>query len=116
MNHPSTINTANSLEPKVGCIASAMEIIGNKWTALILRDLAAGNQRFCELEKSVGSINPRTLSQRLDDLESHGIIIKALNGESSTRPAYRLTQKGHDLLPVLHQMAAWGTKYYQKDC
>ena len=109
---------ATPLEPKSGCIAAAMQIIGNKWTALILRDLAAGPQRFGELEKSVGSINPRTLSQRLDDLESHGIITKSA-GDNPARPAYELTSKGRDLLPVLQQMAAWGDKYYQQplpDC
>lgn len=109
---------ANPLEPKTGCIAAAMQIIGNKWTALILRDLATGPQRFGELEKSVGSINPRTLSQRLDDLESHGIITKSAEGNPA-RPAYELTIKGRDLLPVLQQMASWGDKYYQQplpDC
>lgn len=107
-------NTA--IEPKVGCIASAMQIIGNKWTALILRDLAAGPSHFCELEKSVGNINPRTLSQRLDGLEEHGIITKQAANESSTRPEYELTAKGRALLPVLHQMAAWGKKYQEKGC
>ena len=101
-----------SLEPKVGCIASAMEIIGSKWTALILRDLASGPKRFSELEKSVGTINPRTLSQRLDDLESHGIITKASFAEVPPRIEYALTKKGLDLVPVLEQMATWGNKYY----
>jgi DNA-binding HxlR family transcriptional regulator len=112
-----TGSAAANLEPKAGCIASAMEIIGNKWTALILRDLAAGPKRFSELEKSVGNINPRTLSQRLDDLEQQGIIIKEAATDSPTRPEYQLTDKGEDLLPVLRQMAAWGTKYYDtNDC
>ena len=102
-----------TIEPKVGCIASAMEIIGNKWTALILRDLFTGSKRFCELEKTVGNINPRTLSQRLDDLETHGIITKKAFSEVPPRIEYTLTQKGKDLLPTLEQMAAWGTKYYQ---
>lgn len=100
------------LEPKVGCIASAMEIIGNKWTALILRDLSAGSKRFCELENSVGTINPRTLSQRLDDLEAHGIITKQAFAEVPPRTEYTLTPKGTDLIPVLEQMAAWGEKHY----
>lgn len=108
----STSVKPTSLEPKVGCIASAMQIIGNKWTALILRDLFAGPKRFCELEKSVGNINPRTLSQRLDDLEEHGIITKKSFAEVPPRIEYTLTQKGKDLLPVLQQMAAWGDKYY----
>ena len=110
MNHLSS--TPPALEPHVGCIARAMEIVGNKWTALILRDLAAGPRRFSALEKSVGNINPRTLSQRLDDLEIHGIISKAACSESPSRPEYCLTQKGQDLIPVLRQMAAWGDKYY----
>lgn len=105
-----------SIEPRIGCIASAMEIIGNKWTALILRDLFAGPKRFCELEQSVGKINPRTLSQRLDDLEAHGIITKQKFAEVPPRIEYSLTEKGHDLLPVLEQMAAWGTKYYRTPC
>ena len=100
------------LEPKVGCIAAAMEIIGSKWTALILRDLASGPKRFSELEKSVGHINPRTLSQRLDDLETHAIISKKGFAEVPPRIEYTLTQKGVDLVPVLKQMATWGTKYY----
>lgn len=91
-----------------------MQIIGNKWTALILRDLFSGPRRFCELERSVGNINPRTLSQRLDDLELHGIITRACFAEVPPRINYRLTPKGQDLLPVLEQMAAWGTKH--ADC
>jgi DNA-binding HxlR family transcriptional regulator len=100
------------LEPHVGCIASAMQIIGNKWTALILRDLFGGPKRFCELEKSVGSINPRTLSQRLDDLEEHGIITRKSFAEVPPRTEYALTAKGTDLQPILRQMAAWGTKHH----
>src|SRR3954470_3398963 len=106
----------SSLEPKIGCIAGAMEIIGNKWTALILRDLATGSNRFCNLEKSVGNINPRTLSQRLDDLEAHGIITKKTFAEVPPRTEYTLTAKGQDLIPVLEAMATWGNKYYDAGC
>src|SRR3954464_8501794 len=108
-----TAPVTTSLEPKTGCIAAAMQIIGNKWTALILRDLFSGPKRFCELEKSVGKINPRTLSQRLDDLEAHGIITRESFAEVPPRTEYCLTEKGHDLQPVLKQMATWGTKYYE---
>lgn len=99
------------IEPKVGCIAAAMLIVGNKWTALILRDLFEGPKRFCELEKSVGNINPRTLSQRLDDLEDRGIITRQSFPEVPPRTEYALTEKGEDLHPILEQMAAWGNKY-----
>ncbi|HSX45380.1 MAG TPA: helix-turn-helix domain-containing protein [Candidatus Saccharimonadia bacterium] len=109
-----SISVTKPIEPKVGCIASAMQIVGNKWTALILRDLFSGPKRFCELEKSVGSINPRTLSQRLDDLEEHGIINRQSFAEVPPRTQYSLTEKGEDLLPILQQMATWGTKYYDQ--
>jgi DNA-binding HxlR family transcriptional regulator len=109
------------IESRIGCIAAAMEIIGNKWTALILRDLTTGPKRFGELEKSLSSngrgagISPRTLSQRMDDLEAHGIITKKSYAEVPPRCEYTLTAKGQDLLPILKQMAVWGEKYYQKN-
>lgn len=103
--------SATSLEPKVGCIETTMRVIGNKWTALILRDLFSGPKRFCELESSVGKINPRTLSQRLDNLEELGIINRKSFAEVPPRTEYTLTKKGEDLLPILQQMAAWGTKH-----
>lgn len=104
------------IEPRIGCIAAAMHIIGNKWTALILRDLFGGPKRFCELERSVGNINPRTLSQRLDDLESNGIVTRRVFAEVPPRAEYALTEKGEDLLPILEQMAAWGAKYNPDNC
>lgn len=88
-----------------------MKIIGSKWTALILQSLSSGRKRFGELEKSVDSINPRTLSQRLDALEAAGIIRRRSFNEVPPRCEYSLTAKGSDLLPVLQQMARWGAKY-----
>lgn len=99
-----------SLEPHVGCIQAAMEVIGNKWTALILRDLTNGPQRFGDFERSIPSLNPRTLSKRLDELAAHQII-ECCDSEGSAHRSYRLTKKGQDLIPVLRSMAAWGEKY-----
>ncbi len=92
------------IEPVEGCIASAMRVLGRKWSALILRDLHRGPKRFCELEHSIEHITPRVLSQRLMDLESQNII-KLESG------SYELTSKGYDLIPTLVQMASWGNKY-----
>lgn len=108
----STPVTHQKLEQKDGCIASAMQIIGAKWTALILRDLYEGPKRFGELERSLIGVSPRTLSQRLDDLEVCGILSKQTFAEAPPRTEYTLTEKGQDLVPVLKQMAAWGDKYY----
>lgn len=94
------------LETKVGCIAGAMDVIGQKWTALILRDLSYADQRFVDLEKSIDKINPRTLSRRLDELEAADIICRC---QGSMR--YQLTAKGRDLIPVLKAMANWGGRY-----
>ena len=85
--------------------------MGNKWTAQILYDLRDGSRRFCEVEQLSGGINPRTLSQRLDDLEAAGIIEKRLSDDSARRSCYQLTDKGEALLPVLDQMVAWGQRY-----
>jgi DNA-binding HxlR family transcriptional regulator len=106
--------TSLALEPKTGCLEATLAVIGNKWTALILRDLSSGPKRFCEIERQSGGINPRTLSQRLEDLEAHGIIEKQRLSDCPTRSCYQLTKKGQDLLPVLKQMSAWGKKYYPK--
>lgn len=108
-----------TLEPHIGCIAAAMDIIGSKWTALILRDLVSGPKRFGELERSLAAngrgagISPRTLSQRMDDLEEQGIVSKQMFAEAPPRCEYSLTQKGQDLVPILKQMAVWGEKYYE---
>lgn len=106
------MNNPQTLEPRIGCIAAAMEIVGQKWTALVIRDLYEGPKRFSELEKSVEGVNPRTLSQRLDALEEHGIVTRKTFSEVPPRIEYTLTDKGRDLAPILRQMAAWGDKYH----
>jgi DNA-binding HxlR family transcriptional regulator len=105
------ITAEKPIETTTGCMAAALQILGNKWTALIIRDLSTGCQRFCTLERSLGGISPRTLSQRLDDLEQFGIVTRKTFAEVPPRTEYTLTQKGHDLIPILRQMAEWGEKY-----
>jgi DNA-binding HxlR family transcriptional regulator len=106
-----SLKSKPKIEPREGCISCAANILGNKWTALLLRDLAVGPRRFGEFQKSLQGISPRTLSQRLDDLEHEGIITKQSFAEVPPRVEYRLTAKGLDLLPILKSMAAWGSKY-----
>lgn len=93
------------LENRVGCIGAAMEVIGQKWTALLLRDLCTGPKRFRDFTESVPELNPRTLSSRLDDLSAQGII------ETCSEGGYQLTDKGEALIPVLRAMAEWGDKW-----
>jgi len=94
----------------LGCVKSAMEIIGNKWTAQILRELSDGAKRFSELEHAIAGLNPRTLSKRLDELTCCDVIELA-NPIDTAHHSYQLTKKGEDLLPILHKMAEWSRKY-----
>ncbi len=117
MNTHSSIPTETSpeelqIERRVGCIAASLKIVGDKWTALILRDLASGTKRFGELQTSLTGISPRTLSQRLESLTERGIITKQAFAEMPPRVEYSLTQKGHDLMPILRAMADWGLKHH----
>lgn len=105
------IESPHKEDQKVGCIAAALEILGQKWTALLIRDLYDGPKGFCELERTVQGINPRTLSQRLDELEQHQIVIRKTTSGTPNRCEYRLTKKGQDLIPILRQMAEWGKNH-----
>jgi DNA-binding HxlR family transcriptional regulator len=103
----------DQIEKKPGCIQAALSIIGDKWTALVLRDLYEGGKRFSELETSLKGISPRTLSQRLSKLEGLQVIEKQCTTRSAPHAEYVLTQKGIDFTGILNQMAAWGEKYHQ---
>ena len=98
--------TSTTLEKRVGCIGATMQIIGQRWTALILRDLCSGPKRFRDFSLSLPDLNPRTLSARLDSLEEQGVITTCCDGAG-----YQLTEKGEALVPVLRAMADWGDKW-----
>lgn len=100
----------NNTVENVGCISAAAEILGNKWTAQLLGDLSNGPKRFCDFERANPGLNPRTLTSRLDELQTHKIV-KTVDSEGTCYKAYQLTDKGHDLLPILKKMAEWGERY-----
>ena len=96
---------------QIGCVKAATSILGDKWTPQLLRFfLNEKTVRFCQLQDLVGSINPRTLSARLVQLEKEGIIEKQALG-SDRRCEYSLTEKGQALLPILRDMQEWSTIY-----
>jgi DNA-binding HxlR family transcriptional regulator len=88
-------------------IASALEIIGGKWTLLIIRDLLDGPRRFGELENSLGGISPRTLALRLKELELEGILQRNCDA-GPAHPVYSLTEKGRSLQRIIDQLRSWG--------
>ena len=89
-------------------VAAASEIVGAKWTALIVHDLSEGPRRFTELEHACERISPRTLAERLRWLESEDIVARQSYPESPPRVEYALTEKGRALLPVVHEMRRFG--------
>lgn len=93
-----------------GCcsVAACAEILGAKWTAVLVHDLSEGARRFTELEHSCRGISPRTLSERLRALEQEGIVVRRSYTESPPRVEYELTQKGEDLLPIIDEMRRFG--------
>jgi DNA-binding HxlR family transcriptional regulator len=93
-------------------IARTLEIVGDSWTILILRDLVvSGPRRFQDFERSLTGISPNTLSSRLKRLEEHGIVERRFYAEHPPRADYALTEKGGELRPVLGALLNWGRKH-----
>jgi DNA-binding HxlR family transcriptional regulator len=96
----------------LGCpVARTAELIGNKWTPLIIRDLVKGEKRFSELERSLRGISPKTLSERLKKLEEAEVVTRTCYAEVPPRVEYMLTGKGTALLPVIESMRAYGSEW-----
>ena len=86
-------------------------MISGKWTLLIIRDLADSPLRFCELERSLDGISPRTLSLRLRALEEEGIVERQTYPEVPPRVTYALTDKGRALVPLIEDMRTYGRQW-----
>jgi DNA-binding HxlR family transcriptional regulator len=94
-------------------VCRTSDIVCAKWTLLLVRDLAEGRSRFCELERSLTGISPRTLSLRLRALELEGIVERQTFPEVPPRVEYALTEKGRALLPIIDAMRAYGDRWLQ---
>jgi DNA-binding HxlR family transcriptional regulator len=92
-------------------IAQAARLLGDKWTLIILRDLALGTRRFKKLEQSGEGISPSMLAARLRELEEHGLVTRTSYNEIPPRVEYALTQKGRAALPVVEALRAYGTDW-----
>ena len=96
-------------------VCRTAEIVCGKWTLLIIRDLADGRSRFCELERSLAGISPRTLSLRLRALEEEGIVERRTFPEVPPRVEYALTEKGRALVPIIEDMRTYGRRWLNAD-
>ena len=92
-------------------VAGTAEIVGSKWTVLIVHDLSEGPRRFTELERSCAGISPRTLAERLRRLEQEEILVRRSYAESPPRVEYELTPKGEALLPIVREMRRFGHEW-----
>ena len=92
-------------------VCRTADVVCGKWTLLLVRDLAEGRSRFCELERSLNGISPRTLSLRLRALEDEGMVERQTYAEVPPRVEYQLTDKGRDLLPIIESMRAYGERW-----
>ena len=92
-------------------VTACAEILSGKWTILLIRDLADGRSRFCELERSLAGISPRTLSLRLRALEEEGVVERQTFSEVPPRVEYALTEKGRALIPIIEDMRAYGRRW-----
>jgi DNA-binding HxlR family transcriptional regulator len=92
-------------------IAASLDIFGDRWTLLIVRDLLKKGQRYSDFEAAGENIPTNILADRLKRLEENGIITKVAYQEHPTRYEYHLTPKGMDLQPIVQGFFDWGTKY-----
>jgi len=97
-------------------VCRTAEIVCGKWTLLLVKELAEGNSRFCEFERSLAGISPRTLSLRLRALEEEGIVARHTFPEVPPRVEYVLTDKGRALVPLIEDMRAYGNEWLANDC
>lgn len=96
-------------------VASALDIVGDRWTLLIIRDLLRGQRRFTQLLASVEGVTTSLLSDRLKLLEREGIVEPRLYSFHPPRAEYVLTAKGHDLGVIVGALSAWGQRHAEHD-
>jgi DNA-binding HxlR family transcriptional regulator len=92
-------------------VAKTLELIGDRWTLLIVRDLLPGTRRFQDLIESLPGIAPNMLSDRLKLMDAHALITRRFYSEHPPRAEYELTLKGKELGIIVGALAAWGSRH-----
>ena len=96
-------------------VANTLDLVGDRWTLLIVRDLLRGQHRFSQLRLTVEGIPSAVLSERLRSLEAAGVVVRRQYSDHPPRFEYHLTGKGHALGVVVGALANWGEKYAESD-
>ena len=92
-------------------VARTLNVVGERWTILLLRDLSRGRKRYSELLQSLAGISTNLLADRLKRLEENGMVEQVLYSDHPPRAEYRLTDKGRAFLPVLAALKAYGEQW-----
>ena len=92
-------------------VATTVQLIGNKWKLLIIRNLLVRPWRFNELQKSLDGISQKVLTDNLRSMETDGIITRTVYAEVPPRGEYALSPLGESMRPILNSMQAWGEAY-----
>ncbi|MGK2870820.1 MAG: winged helix-turn-helix transcriptional regulator [Alphaproteobacteria bacterium] len=100
-------------EPRSGCpISTTLELVGDSWTLILIRDMINGKKRFAEFLSSPERITTNILTNRLNSMLQAELIEKKLYQSNPRRYEYELTKMGRDLLPVLQAMCCWGNQHF----
>lgn len=100
-------NSEHSIPEHCPRFEQASEVLGKRWTGLILRLLQSGPMRFSELESHIPKLSPRMLSQRLRELEEEQIITRDVRPDRSIMVVYTLTDKGEAMMPIIEELRIW---------
>ena len=103
------MTTARRYDDPCG-IARALDVVGDRWALLVVRELIFGPKRFVQLRHGLPGVSPNVLSQRLRDLEDAGVVRRDVLGPPADVPVYELTARGLALEPVLPELARWGSQ------
>jgi DNA-binding HxlR family transcriptional regulator len=95
-------------------VAKSLEVVGDRWTLLLVRDLLRGARRFQDLQESLAGIPPNILSDRLKLMEEHALVARRFYSDHPPRAEYTLSEKGRELGVVVGALAAWGSRYLHR--
>jgi DNA-binding HxlR family transcriptional regulator len=96
-------------------VAKSLELVGERWTLLLVRDLLEGARRYEDLRQSLPGIAPALLSDRLKIMDEHGLVEREFYSEHPPRAQYKLTDRGRELGLVVGALAAWGSRHLERD-
>ena len=96
-------------------VAKSLEVVGERWTLLIIRDLLRGHGKFQDLQTSLKGIAPNLLSERLKLMEEQGLVTREFYSEHPPRAEYHLTDKGRELGVVVGALAQWGSRHVYRE-